>query len=203
MNSIIRLFTVLLLVSALVGCQRSNEAPSEEQIERNNRGVALMGQYRNEDARQVFAELLSERPGWTDVEVNLAIATLNRQREGDELVALEIVERILIDHPDHQRARYVAGLMRLYIGDTEQALAHFVQVEASAPDDPHVAYFHRSGRVNWTGRGGAAATSAHGSDRICEAAYYGRAGASVAGSTTRHAVPGDLPALENNPVFIG
>lgn len=141
MNSIIRLFTVLLLVSALVGCQRSNEAPSEEQIERNNRGVALMGQYRNEDARQVFAELLSERPGWTDVEVNLAIATLNRQREGDELVALEIVERILIDHPDHQRARYVAGLMRLYIGDTEQALDHFVLVEASAPDDPHVAYF--------------------------------------------------------------
>nr|WP_239056791.1 FG-GAP-like repeat-containing protein [Wenzhouxiangella limi] len=100
-----------------------------------------MGQYRNEDAREVFAELLVEQPDWTDVEVNLAIAILNRQREGDELVALEIVERILQDHPDHVRARYIAGLMRFYIGDTQPALDHLQRVLAAAPDDAHVAYF--------------------------------------------------------------
>ncbi|OAB61612.1 hypothetical protein AY599_16875 [Leptolyngbya valderiana BDU 20041] len=132
---------LLILLLALAACSPGDPGPTPDKIERNNRGVALMGQYRNEDARQVFAELLAERPDWTDIEVNLAIATLNRQRENDERVALEIVERVLIDHPEHLRARYVAGLMRFYIGDTELALAHFDQVAAAVPEDAHVAYF--------------------------------------------------------------
>ena len=141
-----RILIVLCLAVLIVGCGRpDSEGPglelSAELIERNNRGVALMGQYRNEDARQVFAGLVAERPEWTDAEVNLAIAILNRQEEGDELVALEIVERILVDHPEHARARYIAGLMRFYIGDTAQALDHLLQLLKVASDDAHVAYF--------------------------------------------------------------
>jgi len=133
----------LLSVGLLAACGQRDAIfePNEDQIERNNRGVALMGQYRNEDARQVFAALHEEAPEWVDVEVNLAIAILNRQEERDEFEALRITEALLEDHPDHARARYVAALMRLYTGDTEQALAHFRQVTALAPDDAYVAYF--------------------------------------------------------------
>ncbi|MEN1726892.1 MAG: FG-GAP-like repeat-containing protein [Pseudomonadota bacterium] len=136
-----RYLIVLLVLLALAGCQPTEIPLTDAEIEANNRGVALMGQYRNEDARVVFAELLEGRPDWTDVEVNLAIATLNRQRENDELVALEIVEGVLVDLPNHLRARYIAGLMRFYIGDTELSLAHFLQVSEAAQDDAHVSYF--------------------------------------------------------------
>ncbi len=141
MRYLFLLSTVVLMVVLMAGCQPEDTGLTDAEIEKNNYGVALMGQYRNEDARQVFAELLEARPGWTDVEVNLAIATLNRQRENDELVALEIVERVLVDHPEHLRARYVAGLMRFYIGDTELSLVHLSQVADAAPEDAHVAYF--------------------------------------------------------------
>ncbi len=131
----------VLAVLLIVACESSPPPLSDDQIERNNRGVALMGQYRNEAAREVFAGLVEERPGWVDVEVNKAIAILNRQQEGDELQALAITERILEDHPEHLRARYVAGLMRFYIGQAESALAHLQQVAEAEPDDAHVAYF--------------------------------------------------------------
>jgi len=146
-----RLFFFILVAILLAACGAGNGPASDDalsshplsddQIERNNRGVALMGQYRNEEARQVFAELVAERPDWVDVEVNLAIAILNRQEDNDELHALQITERILQDHPDHLRARYVSGLLRLYIGDTEAALAHLERVVEDAPHDAHAAYF--------------------------------------------------------------
>ena len=137
------LILVVSSVLMLAGCgpREAVFEPSDDQIERNNRGVALMGQYRNEEARQVFAELLDEAPEWVEVEVNLAIAILNRQEEGDEFEALRITEALLEQHPDHLRARYVAALMRLYTGDTRQALAHFQRVSALAPEDAYVAYF--------------------------------------------------------------
>ena len=78
----------LLAVTLLVGCSREPAPLTAEQIARNNEGVALMGQYRNEDAREIFAALVEERPDRTDLRVNEAIATLNRQNEGDELRAL-------------------------------------------------------------------------------------------------------------------
>lgn len=134
------LVVVLVLVAA---CQSRHDEPSmsPDDIAANNRGVALMGQYENEQAREVFAELLAKQPDWVDVRVNLAIATLNRQQPDDELRALEIVEGILETHPDHLRARYIAGLMRFYIGQSDQAMEHFGPLIEAVPHDAHVAYF--------------------------------------------------------------
>ena len=142
-HPLIGLIMLAGLVVWLAACQPASEVPSidPEDIAANNRGVALMGQYENEQARQVFAELLEQHPDWVDVEVNLAIATLNRQQPDDELRALEIVENILQEHPDHLRARYIAGLMRFYIGQSDAAMEHFSVLIEAVPDDAHVAYF--------------------------------------------------------------
>lgn len=138
-----RVLCLVILVSALssAGCSRAAPAPGEQEIIQNNRGVGLMGQYENEAARAVFAALADEHPDWLEVRVNLAIATLNRQREGDEQRALDIVLRVLEEAPGNERARYVAGLLYLYLGQSERALEYLRSVAEIAPDDAHVAYF--------------------------------------------------------------
>ncbi|MEE4331593.1 MAG: FG-GAP-like repeat-containing protein, partial [Wenzhouxiangella sp.] len=131
-------FAVIVLLAA---CRSDDGGLSPEAIELNNRGVGLMGQYENEQARVIFAELAAAYPDWLDVRVNEAIATLNRQREGDERRALALVGEVLAVEPDHTRANYIAALMRYYLGETDQSMDHFRRVRAAAPDDAHVAYF--------------------------------------------------------------
>ncbi|MBY6204061.1 tetratricopeptide repeat protein [Halomonas denitrificans] len=137
---IVHAFALLLLAAALAGCG-GDHGPTDAEIVRNNEGVALMGQYRNEEARAIFAELTAARPDWHEVRVNEAIATLNRQNEGDERRALAMAEAVLADDPGNPSAAYVAGLMHFYLGDAETALARFSTVRETRPDDPHVAYF--------------------------------------------------------------
>ncbi len=153
----------LVLSSLLFGCSREEgaappeqaaipEAPAPEAsapapawtpevIERNNRAVALMGRFDYEGAREIFAALARERPDDPDLAVNLAIATLNRNQEGDTQQALSLAESILRKHPEHLRARYVAGLLRLYEGDAAAAAEHFRKVLDADPTDAHAAYY--------------------------------------------------------------
>jgi Tfp pilus assembly protein PilF len=139
-----RILALVVVCSALLlsGCQPGDRRLPAEAIDRNNRGVGLMGQYKNEEARQIFAELAEAHPDWLEVRVNEAIATLNRQREGDERRALALVGEVLAIEPDHVRANYIAALMRYYLGETDQSIEHFRRVRAAAPDDAHVAYFY-------------------------------------------------------------
>jgi len=136
-------FGMCLALAAVLGAGCSPVPPpiSEAEIARNNEGVALMGQYLNEEARQRFAALVEGRPNWHEVRVNEAIATLNRQNEGDERLALAMAEAVLAEDPAQPRAAYVAGLMHFYLGDAEAALRYFARVRKRAPHDAHVAYF--------------------------------------------------------------
>ncbi|MFZ0257994.1 MAG: FG-GAP-like repeat-containing protein [Gammaproteobacteria bacterium] len=149
------LTTVLLaLVLVLTACSDSVDdreqskgkpadtfSPPPAAIEANNRGVGLMGQFQYAAAEAAFARLVKAHPQWLDAQVNLAIATLNRQQEGDDTTALGIVERVLGVDPDHLRAHYVAGLLRLYAADTAQALVHFKRVTEADPKDAYAAYY--------------------------------------------------------------
>lgn len=134
-------FTLLLSILFLGACSPADPPLSDSEIAANNRGVGLMGQYRNEEAREVFARLVADRPGWLDGRMNLAIATLNRQQEGDEQRALQIALAVLEEDPSHQRAMYIAGLMYLYLGDAGTALEYLEPLAGIAPEDGHVAYF--------------------------------------------------------------
>lgn len=158
--------TVALMVGALLaGCKREEEpqtepqpapqqpenqpeppddpveAPDQEAISLNNRGVGLMGKFQYAEARDVFEQVAAAHPDWHDVKVNLAIATLNRQQDGDIERALEILEGVIVEVPDHARAQYCAGLLKLYVGPPNDPLPHFKAAAESAPDDAAAAYY--------------------------------------------------------------
>lgn len=137
----------LLLIVLLSGCEYpadgtgSSDSISPENIMLNNQGVALMGQYDYEAARGNFETLVEQEPNWLEARVNLAIAYLNRQEEGDELTALSIVTRVLQEDPEQIRALYVSGIIHFYIGEPEQATAFFKRVVARDAQDAYAVYF--------------------------------------------------------------
>ena len=100
-----------------------------------------MGHFDYPAAHSIFQELADNNPDWLDARVNLAIATLNRQLDGDEDKALEIVTQVLAQDPNHARAHYVRGLLLIYRGAMGEAEPHFRTVVEIDPADAHAAYF--------------------------------------------------------------
>src|SRR4051812_35794388 len=99
-----------------------------------------MGRFEFDPARAVFADLLKSHDD-PDVRVNLAIATLNRQQEGDSAEALRLVDAVLATHPDHPRARYCRGILLLNGGQPAEALAAFRTVAQADPADAYARYY--------------------------------------------------------------
>ena len=126
---------------ALLAACGQGDGVSPALIAANDRGVALMGRYEYTAAEEVFAEVAGAAPHWLDARVNLAIATLNRQRDGDEALALDILATVLAEDPQHRRALYASGILRFHGGEIEAATALFRQVAAADPRDAYAAYF--------------------------------------------------------------
>ncbi len=131
---------VALSAVCALGCV-TPEAPVDTLIKESNRGVALMGRFDYDGARTVFAALEENHPDNPDLLVNLAIATLNRQAEGDEALAMETLDRALELESSNLRARYCRGLLELHAGEAEAALADFEVVVAADAKDPDAVYF--------------------------------------------------------------
>src|SRR5262249_26053558 len=99
------------------------------------------GQYDFDRARDAFVRLADGHPDQGDLRVNVAIATLNRQRPDDEAEARRTLEAVLAAHPDNVRAHYSLGLLLLNAGSAREALSHLTVAAERVPDDPHAAYF--------------------------------------------------------------
>ncbi|MDG2423069.1 MAG: FG-GAP-like repeat-containing protein [Phycisphaerales bacterium] len=146
-----RIFAVssLVILGLLVSCGQEDpqiETPAEkslteEAIMENNRGVGLMGSFDYDGAWQVFNALAEKYPGNSQLQVNRAIAQLNRQQEGDEQKALHILELVLESNPDHLNALYVAGVLQTNIGETYESHERFRVVAEQDPEDAYAAYF--------------------------------------------------------------
>jgi len=135
---------VLLVVLLLAACTDSGTQPQTldaTAIQANNHAVGLMGKFEYGDAQLEFARLVGQWPEWSDFKINLAIATLNKQQEGDEEAALALAREVIQTDPANLRAHYVAGLIHLYLGATAEARAEFELVAKSDPDDAHAAYY--------------------------------------------------------------
>ena len=110
-------------------------------VAQNNRGVALMLQFNYSDALDVFSALAQKHPHELDLQVNQAIAQLNRQQSGDVEAALTTLERVLEEKPGHQRALFCRGLLLLYRGDADQAAESFSAVTDQDASDAFAAYW--------------------------------------------------------------
>ena len=127
---------LLILIAALFLAQ-----PDADRVALENLGVGQMGRFEFDAAAQTFAKILEQHPDDADARVNLAIATLNRQKEGDSDAALKLLDDVLAKHPDHPRARYLKGLLQLNAAQPADALEHFRFVAQQDPRDPYAAYY--------------------------------------------------------------
>jgi len=107
----------------------------------NERGVGLMGQFAYAPAVDAFTEAVGADGDALDVQVNLAIATFNRQFDGDEEAGLAKLREVLAKEPSHLRAKYCAALLLLRGGEVEPAGKMLVEVAEADPLDPYAAYF--------------------------------------------------------------
>lgn len=134
-----RIFVGVTVLVGALGC--GVPAPVDTLVEESNRGVALMGRFDYDGAWTVFTALEEKHPDNPDLLVNLAIAILNRQAEGDETLAMETLDRALELDSSNLRARYCRGLLELHAGEAEAALADFEVVVAADAKDPDAVYF--------------------------------------------------------------
>lgn len=148
------IWTVMLLcLSPLLGCGRPKVELDEQLVALHNRGVALMGQFKYDEAYRIFERVHQTRPENLEVQVNLAIASLNRQGEHEEgskggrsgtrdpyAHAMGLLQEVLRKDPNHQRALYCLGLLHLHGGRPGEALPMFEQVAALDPNDGYAAY---------------------------------------------------------------
>lgn len=147
----------IALAMGLAGCrQRDRESspespassattaafePSAELIERHNRAVALMGHFDYAAAHDELAPLVEAHPQWLDGKVDLAIVTLNRRQTGDSEKAVALLREVLDRDPEHLRAHYCLGILRLDGGDPEAARDLFAKVADRDPDDAYATYY--------------------------------------------------------------
>jgi Tfp pilus assembly protein PilF len=126
---------------ATTGCVTAPDGGLDaEGIATNNRGVAYMGRFDFQAAYEAFSELAERYPDNAEVQVNLGIAIMNRQGEGDEKTAKAIFDSVLAADPSHLRAAYGSGLIDLHQGNAEAALPRFLQVTEEDPTNAEALY---------------------------------------------------------------
>jgi len=112
-----------------------------KEIEESNRAVGLMGQFEFEKARTIFANLGEKHPNWLAMQVNLAMATLNRQQEGDSERAMKLLDEVIAQREHFLEARYCKGLLLLNGGKAQEALGEFRYVAEHDPKDAYAQYY--------------------------------------------------------------
>ena len=136
---VVRTALTCLCLYLLTAC--TNHESSTELANLNDLGVAQMGQFQYASAHNTFTSVLDRNPALLEVRVNLAIATLNRQDQGGEQQTLNILQQVLVEEPDHQRALYTSGIVHLYLGNPHETIRFLMKVWELDPSDAYNAYF--------------------------------------------------------------
>lgn len=149
--------------------------PTPAELAELDRGVGLMGKFEFREAHDLFARLAERHPRWFEARFNLGIATLNRQAEGDERAAAEVMRALLKQRADDARVLYTLGLIALRGEPPQSAEVLLRQAFEKDPRDAYAAYFLGQA-VLAQGRPGEALQlfeAAAGLDRLLRSAQYG------------------------------
>jgi tetratricopeptide (TPR) repeat protein len=129
------------LIALLTSCRGTSPTLTPELVERNNRAVGLMGQYEFNAAVDAFSAIRTAAPDWPEGRLNLAVALMNRQGQGDAARA-EALLRESLDTPEiARRARYALGLLLMHEGREAEAQPLLTAVANDNPPDAFAAYF--------------------------------------------------------------
>jgi hypothetical protein len=133
----------LAILAMSAGCATGPEKTAEENrvLALVNRGVALMGQFEYDAAIETFEQAALLEPASSVIAVNLAIAVLNRQNDGDEQRAVDILNEVVAGDAVQLRAQYCLALLELRRGESEPATERLLQVADRDPDDADAAYW--------------------------------------------------------------
>ncbi len=112
--------------------------PVDEVRRHQNRGVALLEQFRFSDAAAEFEEVVRRSPDSSAGYINLGIARFN-ERDFDR--ARAALEKALALAPESAYVHYNLGLIDKLQGETEQAVTEFEKVAALDPSDSMTHYY--------------------------------------------------------------
>jgi tetratricopeptide (TPR) repeat protein len=124
------LFSILLL-----GAQ---DLPVDDAGRHENRGVALLEQFRFSDAAAEFEQVVSHSPDSSAGYINLGIARFN---ERDFERSRAAFEKALTLDPDNIYVHYNLGLIDKLQGETEQAATELEKVAELDPSDSMTHYY--------------------------------------------------------------
>ena len=137
-----------LLLTAL-GCAQEGTGvrsltPEEERVDRIvarfNDGIAYMERYEPARAVEAFDEVLELSPDWSEARLNLAIALLNSQQEGDLERAEVELRKVILEMPGEPRGPFTLGMLLRYLSRTEEAKEQFAAVLRLDPEDADAHY---------------------------------------------------------------
>lgn len=144
-RSLIRLRLCSMILSLMLlssGCalqMKNNLTP--DAVALHNQAMAQMGRFDFESAEAIYSLLTESFPEHPVLKTNHAISIINRQREGDEKLALDMLRQVLAGDPKSTAALYCCGLLELHMGNLAQAMSYFEKVLTIDPVDPEVLYF--------------------------------------------------------------
>lgn len=123
-----------------LACTARETPPAASDLAELDRGVGIMGKFEFDLARDVFAALAKKHPRWFEARFNLAVATLNRQAEGDERTAGDLLRELQRERPDDARVLYTLGIVTLRAApqEAEPLLRRVVEADRQ---DAYAAYF--------------------------------------------------------------
>ncbi len=107
-----------------------------------------MGQFDFNAAVDAFAAIQSAAPDWPEARLNLAVALMNRQRDGDAPRAEALLRELLSTPALARRAGYTLGLLLVHAGREAEALPLLTSVANGDPPDGFAAYFVGQLRLN-------------------------------------------------------